>query len=150
MGTRLTTRPICVLADRPIGRDGGGVREQQVLRHGGGFGPVAPARCVPAFDVTLIDDHPRLVDRRPQRHAIAQRAVHQLGILGEPIGGLRIGPAAAILQRLRQVPMVERHHRLDAMFQQRVDQPAVEVEPGLIRFGRFPRGSTRDHEVLKR
>ena len=44
----------------------------------------------------------------------------------------RSRPAAAILERLRQVPVVERHARLDAASQQLVDQPIVEVEAALV------------------
>ena len=43
-------------------------------------------------------------------------------------GDVAVAPAAAVLQRLRQVPVVERDERRDAALQQRVDELAVEVQ----------------------
>ena len=40
----------------------------------------------------------------------------------------RIGPAALLLQRLRQVPVVQRQPRQDVGIQQLVDEPLVEVD----------------------
>src|SRR5437763_158514 len=38
-------------------------------------------------------------------------------------------PAASVLERLREVPVVQRRERSDARTQQRVDDPLVVVEP---------------------
>ena len=62
------------------------------------------------------------------RHAVAEPAVHRERVLDEPVGRRALGPPAEVLQRLRQVPVVERHHRGDAAGEQAVDQPVVEVE----------------------
>ena len=37
-----------------------------------------------------------------------------------------------VLERLRQIPVVQRCPRLDASFQQRVDQPVVPIQPGAL------------------
>ena len=43
--------------------------------------------------------------------AVAERAAHQRRVLAEPPGDVAAAPAAAILQRLRQIPVVERDER---------------------------------------
>src|SRR5262250_2240344 len=53
-------------------------------------------------------------------------------IVGERRHSGAIGPAAALLERLRQIPMVERRKWLDAGFEQPIDQPIVEVQAGAI------------------
>ena len=62
----------------------------------------------------------------------------------------RDGPAAAILERLRQVPVVERDERLDAVREQLVDEAVVEVEAGGVHaaaaLGEDPR--PRDREAV--
>ena len=45
------------------------------------------------------------------------------------VDGRPVEPAAVVLERLRQVPVVERDHRLDAGREQLVDEPVVEREP---------------------
>ena len=50
------------------------------------------------------------------------------GVVGEPRGGVPVQPAAGVLQRLRQVPVEERDHWLDADLEQGVDEPGVVVQ----------------------
>ena len=57
--------------------------------------------------------HPGLVDRDPLRHHVAERVRHRPRVLGEALRGVAGRPAAAILERLRQVPVVEGRDRLD-------------------------------------
>ena len=54
------------------------------------------------------------------------------GVLGEAVDGVAVEPAAVVLERLRQVPVVERDHRLHAVGEQRVDQPVVERQALLV------------------
>ncbi len=54
------------------------------------------------------------------------------GVVGEPADDLRVGEAAAVLQRLRQVPVEQVDQRLDARVKQGVDEALVEVEAGLV------------------
>ena len=81
----------------------------------------------------------RLVERHPILDAVAQGRREQRGVVGEPADDLRVGEAAAVLQRLRQVPVEQVDQRLDARGQQGVDEALVEVEAGLVD-GAGPRG----------
>ncbi len=53
-------------------------------------------------------------------------------VVGERLGGGPLRPAAAVLQRLRQVPVVERDERPDPGLEEAVDEPVVEVQPGRV------------------
>ena len=61
--------------------------------------------------------------------AVAQRADDDVGVLGKARRRVALRPAAGVLERLRQVPVVQRHERADARGERRVDQPLVVVEP---------------------
>ena len=67
------------------------------------------------------------------------------GVLGEALGGVAVGPAARVLERLREVPVIERRHRLDAALEQPLDQAAVEAHarrverPGAVGLHARPR-----------
>ncbi len=53
-------------------------------------------------------DDPGLVDRQPPRDAVAERLVTDCCKLGEALHGVAVAPAARVLERLRQIPVVER------------------------------------------
>src|SRR6185312_14825481 len=53
-------------------------------------------------------------------------------VLDEGVDGLAGGPAAGVLERLRQIPVVERDEGLDAGFEEPVGEPVVEVEAGHV------------------
>ena len=72
------------------------------------------SRSVHAQPVAEPRDHPRLVLRDPVAHAIAEPGGDDLGVLRERLDRVARRPAAAVLERLRQVPVVERDVRLDA------------------------------------
>ena len=72
-----------------------------------------------------------------------------LGVLREGVDGLAGRPAAAILERLRQVPVVQRDERLDAVREQLVDEAVVEVEAGLVHAAAAA-GRIRGHAIEKR
>src|SRR5690606_4835567 len=57
----------------------------------------------------------------------------ELRVVGETPGGVAVRPAARVLERLRQVPVVERREGADAGLEQGVGEPAVVVEPLRIR-----------------
>ena len=86
-----------------------------------------------AVKVAAVGDDPRLVERgpliRPCRRARWNTIVR---VFGEPVGDVAIEPAAAIVERGRKVPVIERGHRADARFAQRVDEAAIEIQPFLI------------------
>ena len=50
------------------------------------------------------------------------------GVVREARGRIRLRPAAGILQRLRQIPVIERGQRPDAGFQHRIREPLVVVQ----------------------
>ena len=77
-------------------------------------------------------EHGRLIERHPILDTVAQVRREQRGVVGEPAHHLRVGEAAAVLQRLRQVPMEEVDQRLDARAKQGVDEALVEVEAALV------------------
>ena len=54
------------------------------------------------------DDDMRLVMRDPVSHAVAEPRGGKVCEIGEGLGGVAVGPAALVLQRLRQIPVVER------------------------------------------
>ena len=83
-------------------------------------------------------------------HAIGQMLGHVAGVVAECLGGVARLPAAdPVLERLRQVPVIQRGERLDAVGEQFVDQTIVEVEP----FGLgapVPSGNTRGQAIENR
>ena len=83
-------------------------------------------------------------------HPVAEAVVHDRGVVGEPLGGVALRPAAGVLERLRQVPVVERRHRLDAARQQAVDEPVVVGEARAARPRRGRSGCTRGQAIEKR
>ncbi len=87
---------------------------------------------VDAECVTHGRHHVRLVERDPHPDPVGQPPGGQRRVVGEPLGGIPAQPAARVLQRLRQVPVVQRGDRRDPGGQQRVGQPLVEVEPGRV------------------
>ena len=85
-----------------------------------------------------------LVERHPVRDAVAEAFRHQPRVARKIVGHVAAFPAAvAILQRLRQIPVVERRMRGDAFRQQRVNKAAVEVESLLIDGAAAIRNHTR-------
>ena len=61
--------------------------------------------------------------------APGRRAVDQdRRVVGEPGDDVAVRPAAGVLERLRQVPVVEREPGIDPALEQPVDQPVVEVQ----------------------
>ena len=90
---------------------------------------------MPIFRTPAEDGgHDRLVVRGPHRHAVAQAVEDHTGILGKPVGAFADGPAAAILQGLGQVPVVQRHVGGDPGSAQFIHQPVVKIETALVHF----------------
>ena len=91
-------------------------------------------------------DDPRLVVRGDRGRAVAEAARDLGGVVHEPADGIAIHPAAAFLQRLGQVPVVQRQVRLDAPLEQPVDEPVVEVEALLVPLARAERLDARPRD----
>ena len=84
------------------------------------------------------------------RDPVAQLRADIAGVVGK--GFRRFGrlPAAdAVLQRLRQIPVIERRVRLDAVGEQLVDQAVVEREPLGVGWP-VPCGKMRGQEIENR
>ena len=62
------------------------------------------------------------------RDPVAEGADDGGGVVGEPAGDVAVEPAAPVVEHLREVPVVERDDGPDAVLQQAVDEPRVEVE----------------------
>ena len=103
------------------------------MRHAQRRRPVAQSRRLHAVGVTEERDHPGLVVGHPGRDQIAQLLRHQRGVVGEALGRVARGPAADLLERLRQVPVVERGDRLDTALEQALHKLPVEADPGRVR-----------------
>ena len=117
-----------------------GLHGQAVAEHGVVPRLVEPPRRqlqpgrVDADAVAELDERAELVDREDVLHAIGQPLGDVAGVVGERLRRVARFPAAdAVLQRLRQVPVIERRERLDAVREQLVDEPVVEVEALRVR-----------------
>jgi len=77
-------------------------------------------------------ENPRLVERHPMLHAIAEVLRAHLGIVAEVFRDLAIGPSAHVLDHLRKIPMIEGHERLDVVFEELIDHAIVEIDALLI------------------
>ena len=108
------------------------VRQQQVVGRLQGAGETARAGSVDAVLMAQMRGDLRLVVGDPQTDAIAEAARHLLGKVREIARRIARRPAAAGLQPLRQVPVVQGRQRGDGMLQQRVGQGVVEVESGAV------------------
>src|SRR6516164_1292038 len=73
-------------------------------------------------------EHRALVEREEVPRPVAELLGHVAGIGGECLGGVAPFPPTAILQRLRQVPVIERREWRDAVSDEVVEEPVVEVE----------------------
>ena len=85
------------------------------------------ARRVQAQQVTQKRRNVRLVEHNEVLHPVAVAFGHKGRVVGKPVGDITVLPAAFVLERLRQVPMVQAEPGRDARPQKRVDKPVVEV-----------------------
>ena len=121
-----------VLADRAVGLHRLAVRAQQVMRGDRRLETVLVARCEGAVKIAAVGHDPRFVEGRPQLHAVVEPAKHHARVVGKPVGDVGVQPAAAVVERGRQVPVEERRHGLDAVGEQGVDQSLVEAQAGFV------------------
>ena len=117
------------------------VRDEQVVRRPQRGHPVADARRLDALGVPEEGDDPRLVVRDPVAHHVAELLAHQPRVLGEALGGVARRPAAGRLARARQVPVVQRRHRLDPALEQPLDEPPVERHAAPVQRARARRAA---------
>ena len=91
-------------------------------------GQALEPRRVAAFAVAEQRVDVGLVERHPMLDAVAQPFRNDARVVGEFLRDVTIEPAALLLQRLRQVPMVEAQPRRNAARDQFIDQTIVEIE----------------------
>ena len=70
-----------------------------------------------------------------------KRGREEAGVVGEPLRGVAVQPAAAAVEGEGEVPVEAGEPRLDAGLQQLVDEPVVEVEPPRVRRARAVRAA---------
>ena len=90
------------------------------------------ARRLAAEAVAEQGEHARLVEGREALHPVAIAARDHACVIREPLRAIAVGPAAVVLQGLRQVPVIKAKPWLDASGNQRIDQPVVESKPGFV------------------
>ncbi len=93
---------------------------------------VPHARRVAPLEVANEGGHPWLVEGDPTSNSVTEAPDDGRRVIGEAVGGRPVGPTTFILQRLRQVPVVERRDGCDAASEEPVDQPVVEIEPDRV------------------
>ncbi len=108
------------------------VREEEVVAHADRGGEVVQPRRVTPEPVADPGDDPRFGVADPDGDPLAQCLEHRPRVALEVIDDLGICPAAAVLQRLREVPVVERSHGGDAGLADLARELAVPVESFLI------------------
>ena len=106
----------------PVGQQGM-VRGQQDFRHAhlhaGGMGSIE----VPHADETL-----RLIECNPVRNPVREFVHHKGRVVGKPVGTVPVQPASPAVKGVGEIPVKQGHPGADAVFQQGINQPAVEIE----------------------
>ena len=72
------------------------------------------------------------VEGDPELDPVPELCEAQPGVLLEPVCHLSLQPAAAVLQGLGKVPVVQRHGGGDPGLQEGVDKIVVVIYPGLV------------------
>ena len=93
------------------------------------------ARRVHAIEVAVNGRAPRLVMGDPVFDPVAQTLGDDVGIFDKRSDGVAAGPAAGVLQVLRQVPVIQRHPGHHAARQHAVDQARIKFQTFLVRRG---------------
>ena len=106
--------------------------QQLVVHAGEGLEHERLAGRVHAQGVAVGGDRGGLVDSHPAAHAVPEGSRGDGGEVPQPVGRVPVHPAAGLIQGQWGVPVVERGHRGNAVGEQQVDQPVVEVQPGRV------------------
>ena len=112
--------------------DAGAVGEVDMMDRAQQGCAIGQARGMPAESIAEQREERRLVEGGEPLDAIAVATGDERRIIGKPAGTIAIGPAAAIVERLREIPVIEAEPGLDAGRQQGVDQTVVKGEAGLV------------------
>src|SRR5262249_62250828 len=82
----------------------------------------------PASRMAQFHERRAFVEREKVPRPVAELFGDVTGIVRECLGGVAPFPPAAILQRLRQVPVIERWERRDVVGDEVIEEAVVEVE----------------------
>ena len=121
-----------VVAGLAVGPNRLAVRQQRVVDCAERGRPVADTGSLDPVGVAEDARHPRLVVGDPGGHDVAEGVEDDPGVLGEALDDVARCPAALVLERLRQVPVVQRRQGLDAALEHSLDERTVEVEAALV------------------
>jgi hypothetical protein len=113
-----------------LGREA--VTEQQVVRCGDREAQILDAGRHGALEMTNPRRAQRLVQGEPVGDTVAETCADNGRELRECVRGLARRPTAAVLQSLREVPVIKRAERRDAGLEQLIDEPVIEGEPGRV------------------
>ena len=97
----------------------------------------------------MVGDDERLVDRHPVADPVAEPSGDDLGVVGERFGGRATGHPPASSSAWGRSQWYSVGNGRDAVGEQRVDQPVVEVEARLVD-GPRPSGCTRGQAIENR
>ena len=86
---------------------GRGMSANLVVGDANGRRPVAQARGVDAIGVGEKREDRWLIEGHPVGDRVAKARGHEVRVVGEPANDVGVREAAAILQRLRQIPVEE-------------------------------------------
>ncbi len=130
------------------GLHGFAVRQQHVMR---GSCELAEAQFVAGRVHALLmaepDENRGLVEGHPMLHAIGQALDDHARIVRKPRRRITIEPAAAMIQRERQIPMKQRDVGLDVGGQQCVDQAIVKGQTRVVDRAHAARQNTRPRDA---
>ena len=101
------------------------------IDHVGGLHEIVPVGASGSVDAQGIPEpgeYVGLVENAPGVDVVAEILHEQVGVVGEVSGGVAIGPAALVFERLRQVPVIHGDQRADVVLVQLIEDTLVVVE----------------------
>ena len=94
---------------------------------------IGDAGGTPVHGVSEEREDGEFVEGGKALDAVAVAPCRQCRVIGEPAGTVAARPAAQIVERLRQVPVIKAEPRLDPRGQERIDEPVVERQARFVR-----------------
>ena len=100
--------------------------------------------------IPKVADHPGLVVGDPVLDPVTQLPAHDVSEVREPIDNVPVRPPPRVLERLGQIPVVQRHPGRDAALEQTVDNAVIEGEPVGVGVDSRPVARIRGHAIENR
>ena len=107
-GLDIDHQPDLVRADLAIDLHRRAMRAHEIVAGDRGFEHVLVPGRERAVEVAAVGHHPRFVERDPFLDPAVEPLEQDPRIIGEPVGAVAVEPAAAVVERGRHVPVVER------------------------------------------